>query len=588
MKTNSVRFWFVVVLVVALGVVLFSNVVSSQETESATTESDLHAAALAPTAPSSLLFSYQGQLLDANGDPITDSAVDMIFKLYDVAELGTACWSEDHTGADAVDVQDGLFNVLLGQITAIDTACLTGDVYLELVVGSETLSPRELLTSVVYAVEASTLPDGATTQGSLGIGGQLDLQANDIVNVDDISSGDQAGGNANLMITNSSGNIRLRATQSLLFFIDTDNDSADAYFRVWKNADSIGGAAEELFEVDEAGDAHVAGNMYLNPAGGSDSRIQFSNDDSIQFDDVNSNPNGNSYIFSADSAPGTGNANLVAGAMSLSGYLSADGIQTPFKIKTERSWEFKQYGSGSTTDTALHSLTDSKSFQFTNEDDSVILDIRAKNSTGGYLDMVDNNIVNVGYLETNGNLEIKGNNLYLGGSTNESVALRQDGDQTHLFIAPYGGQGTGDVFKKVVIGGGGGDVNLSVSGDVTCGALIESNLQTDQEKADERIDRFEEGDLLCWSPETDQLELCATAGNRLVMAVADPNGKPIVMGAEPTKVLGPILAGDILVSSNVPGYAMVNNDPKPGTVIAQALEDFDGEQGVIKAMIRKW
>jgi hypothetical protein len=104
MKTNSVRFWFVVVLVVALGVVLFSNVVSSQETESATTESDLHAAALAPTAPSSLLFSYQGQLLDANGDPITDSAVDMIFKLYDVAELGTACWSEDHTGADAVDV----------------------------------------------------------------------------------------------------------------------------------------------------------------------------------------------------------------------------------------------------------------------------------------------------------------------------------------------------------------------------------------------------------------------------------------------------------------------------------------------------
>jgi len=50
----------------------------------------------------------------------------------------------------------------------------------------------------------------------------------------------------------------------------------------------------------------------------------------------------------------------------------------------------------------------------------------------------------------------------------------------------------------------------------------------------------------------------------------------------------PFQAGDILVASDVPGYARVNNDPAPGTVIAQALEDFDGERGVIKAMIRKW
>jgi hypothetical protein len=39
------------------------------------------------------------------------------------------------------------------------------------------------------------------------------------------------------------------------------------------------------------------------------------------------------------------------------------------------------------------------------------------------------------------------------------------------------------------------------------------------------------------------------------------------------------------VASNAAGYAMVNNAPAPGTVIAKALEAFDGEQGVIKAMI---
>ena len=72
------------------------------------------------------------------------------------------------------------------------------------------------------------------------------------------------------------------------------------------------------------------------------------------------------------------------------------------------------------------------------------------------------------------------------------------------------------------------------------------------------------------------------------MAVASDSGKPIVLGAEPIKVLGPVKAGDLLVSSNMLGYAMVNSNPLPGTVIAQALEDFNGERGLIKAMIRKW
>jgi len=45
--------------------------------------------------------------------------------------------------------------------------------------------------------------------------------------------------------------------------------------------------------------------------------------------------------------------------------------------------------------------------------------------------------------------------------------------------------------------------------------------------------------------------------------------------------------GDILVALDTAGYAMVNNRAAPWTVIAQALEDFDGERGLVKAMIRK-
>lgn len=126
---------------------------------------------------------------------------------------------------------------------------------------------------------------------------------------------------------------------------------------------------------------------------------------------------------------------------------------------------------------------------------------------------------------------------------------------------------------------------LYKDGSVGCGALVEANLQTPEEHAAGGTDRFEEGDVLCWGD--GQLEKCARAADPLVQAVSDKGGRPVVIGAEPVKVIGPVKKGDFLVASAVPGYAMATRSPAFGTVIAQALEDFDGEQGVIKAMIRK-
>jgi len=128
--------------------------------------------------------------------------------------------------------------------------------------------------------------------------------------------------------------------------------------------------------------------------------------------------------------------------------------------------------------------------------------------------------------------------------------------------------------------------DLWIRGNLSNGGLIENNLQTPDELAAETIDRFSEGDVLCWG--NDQLELCDQASDPLIQAVADANGKPIVIGAEVIRVLGPVQRGDLLVASDVPGYAIVDDDPQPGSVIAQALEDFDGERGLIRAMIRKF
>lgn len=129
-----------------------------------------------------------------------------------------------------------------------------------------------------------------------------------------------------------------------------------------------------------------------------------------------------------------------------------------------------------------------------------------------------------------------------------------------------------------------GDATLD--GTLTTGAIVERNLLSPDEQTEHPSERFSKGDVLCWHYEA--LALCDQPNDASIVAVADKNGHPIVLGAEPINVLGPVQEGDFLVASHIPGYARVNNTPSIGTVIAQALENFDGEQGRIQAMIRKF
>lgn len=48
-----------------------------------------------------------------------------------------------------------------------------------------------------------------------------------------------------------------------------------------------------------------------------------------------------------------------------------------------------------------------------------------------------------------------------------------------------------------------------------------------------------------------------------------------LQGRVPCQVQGPVSRGDMLVTSNLPGVAMVNNYPQPGTIIGKALETYD-------------
>jgi hypothetical protein len=57
-------------------------------------------------------------------------------------------------------------------------------------------------------------------------------------------------------------------------------------------------------------------------------------------------------------------------------------------------------------------------------------------------------------------------------------------------------------------------------------------------------------------------------------------------GRVPTKVRGPIRKGDLIVSAG-DGHARAETLPQVGTVIGKALEDFDGDSGVIEVVVGK-
>lgn len=104
------------------------------------------------------LINYQGRLMDGTGAPITDASVPMTFMLWDDPLAGSSLWSE----SQAVAVSGGLYSVLRGDSVPIPASILSGQtVYLEVSVFGETLSPRQRLTSVPYALRAQSTGSAA-------------------------------------------------------------------------------------------------------------------------------------------------------------------------------------------------------------------------------------------------------------------------------------------------------------------------------------------------------------------------------------------------------------------------------------------
>ena len=110
---------------------------------------------------------------------------------------------------------------------------------------------------------------------------------------------------------------------------------------------------------------------------------------------------------------------------------------------------------------------------------------------------------------------------------------------------------------------------------------------------------YEPGTVVVFGGEN-EVTITTTKGDRKIAGVISTNPAYLMnsdlehefavevalTGRVPCKVLGKVSKGDILVTSAIPGYAIVDNDPKVGSVIGKALENkTDDHKGVIEIVV---
>jgi len=113
------------------------------------------------------LISYQGKLTDPNtGQPKPDGDYSLNFKIYDAEANGNLVWSETQPAS----VSGGYFTVYLGSQNngtgTLGPATFGGSGrWLEIQVGAETLSPRQRISAVPYALQAHEALNAASLGG---------------------------------------------------------------------------------------------------------------------------------------------------------------------------------------------------------------------------------------------------------------------------------------------------------------------------------------------------------------------------------------------------------------------------------------
>ena len=128
------------------------------------------------------MFRYQGRLLD--NDALVSGNLNFSFKLYSAPTGGAALYED----AATVTVVDGLYSTMIGDDTSsggdLSAALKNSAVYLEITVGGETLTPRERIVSVPYAMNDNGLPSGTVVLSASNPDAALEAKGYSLVYID--------------------------------------------------------------------------------------------------------------------------------------------------------------------------------------------------------------------------------------------------------------------------------------------------------------------------------------------------------------------------------------------------------------------
>ena len=136
--------------------------------------------ALADTAVGPM--NYQGRLLDNAGVPLTGS-YNFVVRVYDAVSGGVLKYQEAHS---AVSVDDGVYSFMVGTTTktggdstwSVELWNCCANLYMEVEVNSQILTPRHQLAATPYAYQANL---ALTTNNALALGGKTASEYDNIL-----------------------------------------------------------------------------------------------------------------------------------------------------------------------------------------------------------------------------------------------------------------------------------------------------------------------------------------------------------------------------------------------------------------------
>lgn len=142
------------------------------------------------------MINYQGKITTPQG-ALIDTIVSMTFAIYTDSTGSDSLWSEVHS---AVQVEKGIFSVLLGAVNPLSDTVFTGEVrYLGVKVGADPeMTPRKAIVSVAYALRAGTMEgtSGGTIHGDVALVDSLADTTFSIVDGNVHAKGDIKSGNS--------------------------------------------------------------------------------------------------------------------------------------------------------------------------------------------------------------------------------------------------------------------------------------------------------------------------------------------------------------------------------------------------------